>query len=183
MKVIGHTLDDAAGEAFDKAAKIMGLPYPGGPLIDKYAKEGEKKFDFPIPDIPDYNFSFSGLKTSLLYFLRKEIEKDPDFIQKNLADICASYQDTIIRFLFKKLVKAAKELKIKDIAIAGGVSANSQLRRDLQENGKKYGWNVYIPKFEYCTDNAAMIGIVGYYKYLKEDFAGQDAVPKARLGF
>lgn len=183
MEIIGETLDDAAGEAFDKAAKVMGLPYPGGPLIDKHAKEGELKFEFPTPNIKDYDYSFSGLKTSLLYFLKKEIENNPDFIKENLDDICASYQEVIINFLFKKLSKAAKDLKIKQIAIAGGVSANSRLRGRLQELGEAYNWKTFIPKFEYCTDNAAMIAIVGHYKFLNKDFVGQDVVPQARMLF
>lgn len=183
MEIIGETLDDAAGEAFDKAAKIMGLPYPGGPLVDKNAREGSVKFDFPTPNIPDYNYSFSGLKTSLLYFLKKEVNDNPSFIEENLTDICASYQDTIIKFLFKKLAKAAKDHKIKHIAIAGGVSANSQLRSELEDLGKQYNWNTYIPRFEYCTDNAAMIGIVGHFKFLNQDFVGQDIAPLARLKF
>ncbi len=184
MEILGQTIDDAAGEAFDKAAKIMGLPYPGGPLIDKYAKEGNPKaFQFPIPNIKEFDFSFSGLKTSILYFLRKEIEKNPNFIDENLADICASYQDTIIRSLFKKLVKATRQHKVRDVAIAGGVSANSQLRGDLAKIGQQEGWRTFIPSFEYCTDNAGMIAIAGYYKFLKDEFVGMDVVSDARLKF
>ncbi len=184
MEILGQTIDDAAGEAFDKAAKIMGLPYPGGPLIDKYAKQGDrKKIPFPVSNLAGYNFTFSGLKTSILYFLKKEMAKNPQFIEENLADICASYQSTIIQSLFKKLVKAAADYDIKDIAIAGGVSANSLLRSELDRIGTRENWNVFIPSFEYCTDNAAMIGIAGYYKFLKGEFAGQDVVPSARLKF
>lgn len=184
MEILGQTIDDAAGEAFDKAAKIMGLPYPGGPLIDKYAKQGDrKKFPFPVSNLAGYNFTFSGLKTSILYFLKKEMAKNPQFIEENLADICASYQSTIIQSLFKKLVKAAADYDINDIAIAGGVSANSLLRSELDRIGTRENWNVFIPSFEYCTDNAAMIGIAGYYKFLKGEFAGQDVVPSARLKF
>jgi len=184
MEILGQTIDDAAGEAFDKAAKILGLPYPGGPLIDKYAKLGDpKKFAFPISNLPGYNFSFSGLKTSILYFLKKEMQKDATFIDKNLNDICASYQDTIIRSLFKKLLKATREFGVKDVAIAGGVSANSQLRSELERIGKEENWRTFIPKFEFCTDNAAMIAIGGYYKFLNGEFVGQDVVADARLKF
>jgi N6-L-threonylcarbamoyladenine synthase len=184
MEILGQTLDDAAGEAFDKAAKIMGLPYPGGPLVDKYAKLGDRtKYKFPISNMKDYDYSFSGLKTSLLYFLKKEVDKDPEFVEKNLNDICASYQDTIIRSLFKKLEKAVKDYDIKHVAIAGGVSANSQFRETLISKGKALGWSTYIPKFEYCTDNAAMISIAGHYKFLKAEFVSQEVTPNARLKF
>lgn len=184
MTILGQTIDDAAGEAFDKAAKILGLPYPGGPLVDKYAKLGDpKKFDFPISNIGEYNYSFSGLKTSILYFLKKEMAKNPKFIEENLNDICASYQDTIIKTLFKKLVKATREYGVKDVAIAGGVSANSQLRSELETVGKTEGWNTFIPSFQYCTDNAGMIAIGGYYKYLKGEFVGQDVAAQARMKF
>lgn len=184
MKVIGETLDDAAGEAFDKSAKLLGLPYPGGPLIDKYAKQGDpNKFKFPEPQIPDLNFSFSGLKTSILYFLQEKQKLDPDFVQHNMADICASIQHRIISILMNKLVKASKETGIKHIGIAGGVSANSGLRAALQNYGEKLGWSTYIPKFEYCTDNAAMIAITAYYKYQAKEFVGLDAVPGARAAF
>ncbi|MVT12162.1 tRNA (adenosine(37)-N6)-threonylcarbamoyltransferase complex transferase subunit TsaD [Chitinophaga tropicalis] len=184
MKVIGETLDDAAGEAFDKSAKLLGLPYPGGPLIDKYAAEGDpNRFKFPEPQIPGLNFSFSGLKTSILYFLQEQREKDPQFTENNMADICASVQHRIVSILMNKLVKASKETGIREIGIAGGVSANSGLRKALQEYGKKHGWNTYIPKFEYCTDNAAMIAITAWYKYQAGEFAGLDAVPGARAGF
>lgn len=184
MKVIGETLDDAAGEAFDKSAKLLGLPYPGGPLIDKYAKQGDpNKFKFPEPQIPGLNFSFSGLKTSILYFLQEKQKQDPDFVQHQIADICASIQHRIISILMNKLVKASKETGIRHIGIAGGVSANSGLRAALQSYGEKLGWSTYIPKFEYCTDNAAMIAITAYYKYQAKEFVGLDAVPGARAAF
>jgi N6-L-threonylcarbamoyladenine synthase len=184
MKVIGQTLDDAAGEAFDKAAKILGLPYPGGPLVDKYAKEGNPKaFPFPIPNISGLDFSFSGLKTSFLYFVRDAKAKDETFIEKNKADICASIQHTIVDILLRKVKKASEETGITHIAIAGGVSANSGLRSAFLDMQEKAGWNVFIPPFEYCTDNAAMIAIAGYYKFLKKDFAGQEITPLARMSF
>lgn len=182
MEVIGETIDDAAGEAFDKAAKIMGIPYPGGPLIDKYAKDGDpKKFKFPVSNLEGYNYSFSGLKTSILYFLQKKMAKNPQFIAENRADICASYQATIMKSLFKKLVKATRDLNIKDVAIAGGVSANSLLRSELQRIGVQENWRTFIPPFEYTTDNAGMIAIAGYQKFLKGEFVGQDVTPNARL--
>lgn len=182
MEIIGETIDDAAGEAFDKAAKILGLPYPGGPLIDKYAKEGNPTaFEFSEPKIEGYNFSFSGMKTSFLYFMRDRLAEDPDFKEENLNDICASIQHAIVSFLMKKLKRAARETGIKEIAIAGGVSANSALREAVRQHADKFGWNVYIPKMAYCTDNAAMIAVTGYYKYLGEEFAGLNVVPKARL--
>lgn len=181
MEIIGQTIDDAAGEAFDKCAKIMGLPYPGGPLIDKYAKEGDpNRFRFNKPKIKDYNYSFSGLKTSFLYFLRDEMRKSSDFIEKNKNDLCASLQKTIVDILMDKLIKASKDTGIKQIALAGGVSANSGLRETIQQNKE---WVTFIPKFSYTTDNAAMIAITGYYKYLKRDFTGQDVAPFARLQF
>lgn len=181
LEVIGETIDDAAGEAFDKTAKLLGLPYPGGPLIDRYAKEGDaKKFSFAEPQIPELNFSFSGLKTSVLYFLQKQ---SPDFIQDNLHDLCASIQHTIVNILIKKLKKAVQQTGIQQVCIAGGVSANSGLRKALQEAGEKHGWQTFIPPFEYCTDNAAMIAITAYYKYLKEDFIGLDANPSARASW
>jgi N6-L-threonylcarbamoyladenine synthase len=184
MEIIGETTDDAVGEAFDKTAKLLGLPYPGGPLIDKYAKEGNPKaFEFPVSDIPDLDFSFSGIKTAVLYFLRDQIKKHPDFIQDNLADICASVQFTLIKMLLQKLKKAAKSHKIKEIAIAGGVSANSGLREALQKESGKSGWNLYVPKFEYCTDNAAMIAMAAHFKFLKGEFSGLDVVPEARMRF
>ena len=178
--MIGETLDDAAGEAFDKTGKILNLGYPAGPVIDKLAREGTPRFAFPEPAIAAYNFSFSGLKTSILYFLKKEMAANPDFITENLNDICASVQQSIITILLKKLRKAARETGIREIAIAGGVSANSGLRRALEEMGAREGWNTYIPAFQYCTDNAGMIGVAAYYKYLKGEFCAQDAVPFAR---
>lgn len=181
FEVIGKTTDDAAGEAFDKAAKILGLPYPGGPLIDQYAKLGNPRaYAFPQPNIPDLNFSFSGLKTAYLYFVRDEVKRDANFINKNLNDICASVQHSIISHLMKKLIKAANETGIKQIAIAGGVSANSGLRNTLETEGKKLGWKTFIPKMEYCTDNAAMIAISAHYKFLKNEFASQNCQPHAR---
>ncbi len=184
MEIVGQTTDDAAGEAFDKTAKILNLPYPGGPLIDKYAKQGNPKaFAFPEPQIPGLDFSFSGLKTSILYFVRDKTKVDAAFIETHLADICASVQYRIVTILLAKLKKAAKLYDIKNIAIAGGVSANSGLRNLLQETAEKEGWNVFIPAFDYCTDNAAMIAIAGYYKFLKKDFVGQDIAPLARMGF
>lgn len=182
MEVVGQTLDDAAGEAFDKTAKILSLPYPGGPLIDKYAKDGNSNaFKFPEPQIPGLNFSFSGLKTSILYFIRDHVKQDEHFVENNLADICASIQSRIVSILLNKLKKAAEIYQIKDVAIAGGVSANSGLRSSLVALAEQKGWNVFIPKFEYCTDNAGMIAIAGYYKYSNKDFVGQDIAPLARM--
>lgn len=184
MEVLGETIDDAAGEAFDKTAKMLGLPYPGGPLIDKYAQQGDPhRFSFPVSEMKDYAFSFSGLKTAILYFLQKERKADPEFAEKNMNDICASVQYTIIRMLMKKLERAADSLKISEVGIAGGVSANSGLRKALQETGERKGWKVYIPKFEYCTDNAAMIGITAYHKFLKGEFADLSATPSARAAW
>lgn len=180
MEVIGETLDDAAGEAFDKAGKMMGLGYPAGPEIDRLARSGNPRFEFPEPAVPGLNFSFSGLKTSILYFLRDQTALKPGFVDENLADICASVQQSIVTILLKKLRKAAKQTGIRQIALAGGVSANSGLRSALGILGEKEGWQSYIPAFEYCTDNAAMIGIAGYYKYLRGEFCGQDAAPYAR---
>ncbi len=181
MEVIGQTIDDAAGEAFDKCAKVMGLPYPGGPHVDRLAKIGNpERFEFSKPRIPNLDYSFSGLKTNFLYFLRDNLKENPDFIEQNKEDLCASLQKTIIDILLAKLKKAAKETGIKEITVAGGVSANSGLRNALQENAEKYHWNLLIPKFEYTMDNAAMIAITGYYKYLNKEFIGQDAVPFAR---
>ncbi len=180
MEIIGETLDDAAGEAFDKSGKLLGLGYPAGPVIDKLALEGQPRFPFPEPSVPGLNFSFSGLKTSILYFLKKEVGGNPDFIEQNLADLCASIQTSIVTILLKKLRKAARQTGIREIAIAGGVSANSGLRTALEEMGKKEGWATYIPAFQYCTDNAGMIGVAGYYKYLAGEFCGQDAAPFAR---
>ena len=183
MGVIGQTIDDAAGEAFDKCAKVMGLPYPGGPLIDKLAKEGNPKaFVFSKPRIQGLDYSFSGLKTSFLYLLRDEIAKDPGFIDKNQADLCASLQFTIIEILLAKLKLASEQSGIKEIAVAGGVSANSGLRSALLNMADKHGWNMFIPPFKFTTDNAAMIAITGYYKYLNGNFASQDVVPFSRVG-
>ncbi len=181
MEILGETLDDAVGEAFDKSAKLLGLPYPGGPLIDKYAALGNpKKFPFPKPKVEGVNFSFSGLKTSILYFIQRETQKDPDFITKNMNDICASIQHTIIQILTDKLKKGVKQTGIKQVAIGGGVSANSGIRTKLKQMESSHQWKTFIPKFEYCTDNAAMIGIVGYLKYLEQQFSSQSITAKAR---
>ena len=184
MKILGETKDDAVGEAFDKAAKILGLGYPGGPLIDKYAKEGNSdKFEFAETTMPDLDYSFSGIKTSILYFLQREMKKDQSFIKNNLNDLCASIQKSLIRMLMDKLILAAKNEKILEISIAGGVSANSGLRLALKDEGAKRGWNVYIPKFEYCTDNAAMIAMAAHFKYQQKDFASLSSVPMPRMPF
>ncbi len=181
LEVIGATIDDAAGEAFDKTAKLLHLPYPGGPLIDKYAQQGDPlKFKFAEPQIPELNFSFSGLKTSVLYFLQKEIAANPQFIEQNLPDLCASVQHTIVNILMKKLKKAVQQTGINNVCIAGGVSANSSLRNTLTALGKKHGWKTFIPPFQYCTDNAGMIAITAYYKYLKGDFVDLEISPAAR---
>jgi N6-L-threonylcarbamoyladenine synthase len=180
MEVLGETIDDAAGEAFDKVSKMLELPYPGGPILDKNAQQGKPIFEFPHPKVKGLNFSFSGLKTSVLYFLKKEIAKNENFREENLNDICASVQHTIVAILMNNLKKAIKQTGIKQIAIAGGVSANSELRKQilgLQNEGCK----TYIPKFEYCTDNAAMIAITGYYKFLQQDFTTQNVAPNARM--
>ncbi len=182
MEIIGQTIDDAAGEAFDKCAKVMGLGYPGGPIVDKLAKMGDaNRFEFSKPNIAGYDYSFSGLKTSFLYFLRDELKTDPEFIENNKEDLCASLQKTIIDVLMKKLYKATKDLKIKEVAIAGGVSANSGLRAAFEDYSKRYSWKIHIPKFSYTTDNAAMVAISGYYKYLDGEFCGMEAVPYARV--
>ncbi|HNP17835.1 MAG TPA: tRNA (adenosine(37)-N6)-threonylcarbamoyltransferase complex transferase subunit TsaD [Fulvivirga sp.] len=184
MEVIGETQDDAVGEAFDKSAKLLDLPYPGGPLIDKYAKMGNPEaFEFPDSEMQGLNFSFSGIKTSFLYFLRDQKAKDPEFIKNNMNDICASLQFSLIRMLMQKLKRASEELGIKEIAIAGGVSANSGLRNELQRLAKDKRWNVYIPAFEYCTDNAGMIAMAAHFKYLKKDFVSLDASPMPRMKF
>ena len=184
MEIIGETTDDAVGEAFDKSAKILGLPYPGGPLVDKYAQLGNPKaFAFTKPKVPGLDFSFSGLKTAILYFIQKKKLENPNFVEENLNDICASIQHTIIEILMDKLKLAVKETGIKQIAIGGGVSANSGIRNTLKEAEKKYGWKTYIPKFEYTTDNAAMIGIVGYQKFLSQNFETSSVVSKARIQF
>jgi N6-L-threonylcarbamoyladenine synthase len=181
MEVIGGTIDDAAGEAFDKSAKILGLPYPGGPLIDEYAKPGNPdKFKFPHPSVSGLDFSFSGIKTSILYFLRDKTAENPDFIEQNLHDLCASIQHTIVDILLKKLTKAVEQTGITKVAIAGGVSANSALQKALLMKQEKSGWKVFIPDFEFCTDNAAMIAVTGYFKYLRNDFAKQKISPYSR---
>ena len=184
MEIIGETTDDAVGEAFDKSAKILGLPYPGGPLVDKNAQRGNPKaFQFTKPKMPGLDFSFSGLKTAILYFVQKNVAENPQFIDENLADICASIQHTIIEILMDKLKLAVKETGINQIAIGGGVSANSGIRKTLKEAESKYGWKTFIPKFEYTTDNAAMIGIVGYQKFLNEKFENASVISKARIQF
>ena len=184
MEVIGTTLDDAAGEAFDKSAKILGLDYPGGPLIDKFGKEGNTQaFSFGKPKVDGLNFSFSGLKTSILYKIRDYVNINPNFINENLNDLCASIQFSIVNILIEKIQKAVNKTNIKEIGIAGGVSANSFLRSSLKNIAKKNNYNIYIPKFEYCTDNAAMIGIAGYFKYLEKDFSSQSEIATARLLF
>jgi N6-L-threonylcarbamoyladenine synthase len=184
MEIIGQTRDDAVGEAFDKTAKLLDLPYPGGPLIDKYAKTGNPlAYGFPLPEMPGLDFSFSGIKTSFMYFLQKQVRENPNFIQENLEDICASIQYTLVNILLKKLKKAAKETGITEMAIAGGVSANSGLRASLLELGEKLNWKVYIPDFEYCTDNAAMIAMAAHYKFIENDFCDQTVSPMARMEF
>ncbi len=184
MEILGETIDDAVGEAFDKSAKILGLPYPGGPLIDKYAKNGNPKaFTFTKPRVADLNFSFSGLKTGILYFIQKEVAANSKFIEENLNDLCASIQFTIVEILMDKLKKAVKETGIKSVAIGGGVSANSEIRKVLKEAEVSMGWKTYVPDFEFCTDNAAMIAVVGYYKYLQKDFSNTQVNVKARYSF
>jgi N6-L-threonylcarbamoyladenine synthase len=180
-EIIGKTIDDAAGEAFDKAAKLLQLPYPGGPLIDKFAKLGNpESYSFPQPNIPNLDYSFSGLKTSILYFLQKEMKENPQFINEELNNLCASIQHTFIKHLMKKLIAASIQTGIKEISLAGGVSANTGLRFALENEGKKRGWNTYIPAFEYCTDNAAMIAMAAYLKFLKGDFETLNTAPFAR---
>jgi N6-L-threonylcarbamoyladenine synthase len=184
MEVIGETMDDAAGEAFDKSAKLLGLPYPGGPLIDRYAADGNPlRFKFPEPQIPGLNFSFSGLKTAILYFVQNEKGKDPAFVEKNLADVCASIQSRIISILLNKLKKASAQTGIREICLAGGVAANKGLRRALEETGRTLGWKTFIPAMEYCTDNAAMIALTGYYKFLKKDFSPLSVTVNARASW
>lgn len=181
MEIIGKTIDDAAGEAFDKSAKVLGLPYPGGPLIDKYAKLGNSKaFKFTEPRIQNFDYSFSGLKTAFLYLIRDELKKNDHFIEENLNDLCASIQHTIVQVLMKKLILAAKHTGIKEVAIAGGVSANSEIRKCLFQMQDELNWKVFIPNFQYTTDNAAMIAITGYLKYLKSEFTDQKTKPYAR---
>lgn len=182
LEIIGETTDDAVGEAFDKTAKILGLPYPGGPLIDQFAKEGNPKaYSFTKPKVDGLDFSFSGLKTQILYFIQKNTQQNPNFVEENKVDICASVQHTIIEILMDKLKLAVNQTGIRQIAIGGGVSANSGIRQTLKDTEKKYGWKTYIPKFEYTTDNAAMIGIVGYQKFLAQDFETSSVVSKARI--
>ncbi|MEM9885270.1 MAG: tRNA (adenosine(37)-N6)-threonylcarbamoyltransferase complex transferase subunit TsaD [Bacteroidota bacterium] len=180
MEVIGRTLDDAAGEAFDKTGKLLGLDYPAGPIIDEMARKGKAIFDFPEPKIPALDFSFSGLKTAILYFLKRKLRENPRFIEENLADICASVQNRIVSILMNKLEQAAQQTGIKEVAIAGGVSANSALRKALKTVGEEKQWETYIPQFQYCTDNAAMIGMAAHYKYLKGEFTDQSVTPTAR---
>ena len=182
MEIIGQTIDDAAGEAFDKCAKVMGLPYPGGPVVDRLAKEGNPDaFRLSKPRIPGYDYSFSGLKTSFLYLLRDRLKENPDFIEENRADLCASLQKTIIDILMDKLKKAAKNLKIKEVAVAGGVSANSGLRESFAEHAQQYNWKIYIPPFAFTTDNAAMVAMNGYFKYMNGEFCPMDTVPFSRV--
>ena len=184
MQIIGETQDDAVGEAFDKTAKLIGLPYPGGPLIDKLAKEGNPdKYPFPMGEMPGLDFSFSGIKTSILYFLQKEVKLNPNFIEENKADICASVQKTLIEILLHKVKKAMREKNCSSIAIAGGVSANSGLRKRLQELGEENHWEVFIPAFSYCTDNAGMIAMAGHFKFEAGEFCGQDVSPLARYAW
>ncbi|HBJ07696.1 MAG TPA: tRNA (adenosine(37)-N6)-threonylcarbamoyltransferase complex transferase subunit TsaD [Coprobacter fastidiosus] len=182
MEVIGQTIDDAAGEAFDKCAKVMDLGYPGGPVVDRLAKEGNPKaFTLNKPHIPEYNYSFSGLKTSFLYLLRDRIKEDPDFIEKNKQDLCASLQFTIVDILMDKLRKAVKDTGITEVAVAGGVSANSGVRNAFEDHARRYGWKIHLPKFSFTTDNAAMVAITGYYKYLDKDFCSIDEAPFSRV--
>ena len=182
FEILGQTIDDAVGEAFDKCSKMMGLGYPGGPVIDRLAKQGDPlRFKFTKPHIPDLDYSFSGVKTSLLYFVRDEMAKDPDFMEKNKEDICASFQKTLIDILMDKLVKAARQTGIKEITIGGGVSANSGLRARVEEEGRKRGWNTYLPEFKFTTDNAAMIAIAGYYHYLAGERCPLDVAPVSRI--
>lgn len=181
MEIIGQTIDDAAGEAFDKCAKVMGLPYPGGPYVDKLAQEGDPlRFTFSKPSVPGLDYSFSGLKTSFLYFLRDELKDNPEFIEQNKADLCASLQYTIVETLLNKLIRASRETRIREIAVAGGVSANSGLRLALKREAEKRRWNLFIPGLQYTMDNAAMIAITGYFKFLRGEFADQSTVPFAR---
>lgn len=182
MQIVGQTIDDAAGEAFDKCAKVMGLGYPGGPVVDRLAKEGNAvAFKFSKPHVKGYDYSFSGLKTSFLYLLRDELRKDPEFIEKNKTDLCASLQKTVIDVLMDQVRRAAKDFGIKEVAVAGGVSANSGLRAAFEEYAHRYGWKIYIPKFGYTTDNAAMVAMAGYFKYLDNEFCPMDAVPFSRV--
>lgn len=182
MELIGETQDDAVGEAFDKTAKLLGLPYPGGPLLDRYAKEGNPKaFTFPVTRMPGLNYSFSGIKTAVLYFLRDRLEENPNFITENLPDLCASIQYTLVEMLLIKLKEAMKQYGVTEVAIAGGVSANSGLRSSLATLAQRKGWTLYVPEFEYCTDNAAMIAMAAHFKYLRGDFVGYDIAPLAKM--
>ncbi len=181
MEVLGETIDDAAGEAFDKTGKLLGLDYPAGPHLDRLARQGEAVFRFPIPEVKDLNFSFSGLKTAILYFIQDKMKENPNFIQENLANICASVQETIVTILLRKIRKASRIHGIKEIAIAGGVSANSGLREGIKEMAIKEGWKVYIPAFQYCTDNAGMIAMAAHFEYLQGNFVLQDVAPTARM--
>ncbi len=184
MEIVGRTIDDAAGEAFDKSAKVMGLPYPGGPYVDRLAAEGDpERFSFSKPRLDGFDYSFSGLKTSFLYFLRDELKKDPDFIEKHKKDLAASLQKTIIDILMEKLIMAAERYKVRQVVLAGGVSANSGLRKSFESLGIDRGWETFVPPFKYTTDNAAMIAITGHFKYLENQFASQDIVPRARMEF
>ena len=184
MELIGETQDDAVGEAFDKTAKLLGLPYPGGPLLDRYAKEGNPKaFTFPVTRMPGLNYSFSGIKTAVLYFLRDRLEENPNFITENLPDLCASIQYALVEMLLIKLKEAMKQYGVTEVAIAGGVSANSGLRAALSTLSLRKGWTLYVPEFEYCTDNAAMIAMAAHFKYLRGDFVGYDIVPLAKMKF
>ena len=184
MSILGQTLDDAVGEAFDKAAKLMNLPYPGGPLIDKYAKEGNPDtFGFPITKMPNLDYSFSGIKTAFLNFLSKHQQKNPNFVKENLADICASIQQTLIRMLMEKLEMAVKQTNIREVAIAGGVSANTALRKAIQLKAKEDQWNIFIPKMEYCTDNAAMIAMAAHFLYAANDFSPLSRQPRSKAIF
>ena len=182
MEVIGQTIDDAAGEAFDKCAKVMGLPYPGGPVIDRLAQDGNPKaFTFSKPHIPGLDYSFSGLKTSFLYLLRDRLKEDADFIEKNKSDLCASLQSTIVAILMDKLNKAVLQTGIKEVAVAGGVSANSAVRAAFEQYAHKYGWRIHLPRLSFTTDNAAMVAITGYYKYQDKDFCDMSKAPFARV--
>ena len=184
MEIIGNTIDDAAGEAFDKSGKILGLPYPAGPVIDKHARQGNPHaFQFTKPKIEGLNYSFSGLKTAILYFIRDQVNKDPDFINHHFNDLCASIQYTIIQILMDKLLPAVEQTGIKEVAIAGGVSANSEMQRELKMNARKYNWKLHIPQIQYTMDNAGMIAITGYYKYLNNAFDPMDIVPVARMKY
>ena len=183
MKVLGETQDDAVGEAFDKTAKLLGLPYPGGPELDKLAQQGKPIFEFPTSKMPGLTFSFSGIKTAVLYFLQKQQKENSNFIEANKADICASIQQALVQSLMQKLKRASRETGIKEIAIAGGVAANSGLRQALAQEAERQQWNIYLPPLAYCTDNAAMVGIAGWFKWQAGEISGQAIAPNARLPF